>query len=371
MKKKSKGKGAIITLILLIIICLICGTVGFLESKKDKTDNRENKNENFQVTYRYYLDGEELEEPLKQEFTQVENPEFEGALTEIPNYKFDRYSCTKDVTGEWDEENWEFKPVLTANSTCRLYFVKTIHEVTFKANNGKLPSGNPEEKITAELDKEAKINIKPNDGYKFEKVECSNGVVAEFDDTTNDLTINNVKKDSICTVSFKISDFVVDVKANNGTVATESKSVNYGDNATFNVTPAENYKYDNITCTNGQKAIYNEGNKQVVVNGITSSTTCTINFKSQKYNVSLIVENGTPEVSNKEVAEGGTATFTGIKPNEGFVLSGATLTCSPKNSSTVTEFQTGIAKIANVTTDLQCKITLKKDETTNSGNTTN
>lgn len=364
MKKKTKGKGVIVTLILLIMICVSCGTVGFLESKNINKDKNNNKNENYQITYRYYLDGEELEEPLEQVFTEVPNPEFEGSTTEIPNYKFERYSCTKDVTGEWDEEEWTFKPELTDNSTCRLYFIKTIHEVTFKANNGKLPSGELEEKITAELEKESKINIKPNDGYKFDKVECNNGTTAEYDEITNDLTVSNVKKDSICTISFKISDFVVDVKANNGTVTTESKSVNYGDNATFYVTPSENYKFDTVTCTNGQKAIYNEANQQVIINGITNNTTCTVNFKPKKFTVSLTVENGNVETSQKEVAEGGTATFTNIKPNAGYLLSGATLNCTPKNSSTVTSFQQGVATIANVTADLQCKITLKRDETT-------
>lgn len=41
-------------------------------SKKDPKD--------FKVTYKYYLDGEEVNEMVKQDTIQVENPEFEGVM---------------------------------------------------------------------------------------------------------------------------------------------------------------------------------------------------------------------------------------------------------------------------------------------------
>ncbi len=364
MKKKNKGKGVIITLVLLIIICLACGTLGLLESKKDDKNNKNNETKDFQVTYRYYLDGEELDEPLEQDYITIDNPNFEGAQNEKPMYSFERYSCTKDVTGEWDEEEWTFKPILTANSTCRLYFLKNTHEVTFKANNGGLPSGQPEEKITAELDKESTINIKPNDGYKFDKIECSNGVETKYDETTNDITISNVKKDSLCTVSFKISDYVVEIKANNGQLENPTtKNVNYGDNAEFVVKPAENYVIDGTpSCTNGQKATYNTANNKVTISGITNDTTCTVNFKAQKHRVTLNIENGTADKTTQEVADGKTVTFR-ITPNEGYKFTNAKHKCEPTAKD---ELEGTINKytVYNITSDLLCTITLTKDEAT-------
>ena len=90
MKKKPKNKGIVITLILLIIICLICGTLGLLESKKTVTPNKPSKEKDFKVTYRYYLDGEEVDEMIEQEFTELNNPDFEGTVEEIPNYAFEK-----------------------------------------------------------------------------------------------------------------------------------------------------------------------------------------------------------------------------------------------------------------------------------------
>lgn len=363
MKKKPKGKGIVITLILLIIICLICGTLGFLESKKTVT-NKPSKNKDYKVTYRYYLDGEEVDEMIEQDFTEVANPDFEGATEKIPNYAFEKYTCTNNVLGEFDEEKWEFKPDLTANSTCRLYFIKTMHKVTFKANNGKLPSGNPEEEITVALEKDSKINIIGNDGYKFDKIECTNGVVATYDENTKDITVSNVKKDSTCTVSFKISDFTAEVTASNGSVTEPKKSSNYGGTVEFDVTPSENYKFGDLKCTNNQKGNYNEATGKLTITGLTNDTVCQIEFRPIRYQVTLTVKNGTILTTSENpqsIAEGRTASF-GISPNEGYALTGAEASCTNPNGAKI-EVSAGIVSIYNVTSDLTCTVSLKPKAT--------
>lgn len=360
MKKKPKGKGIVITLILLIIICLLCGTLGLLESKKSVTTNKPNTNKDYKVTYRYYLDGEEVDEMIEQEFTEVTNPDFEGATEQTPNYAFEKYTCTNNVLGEFDEEKWEFKSDLTANSTCRLYFIKTFHTVTFKANNGKLPSGQNEEELIVALDKERKLNIIGNEGYKYDKVECTNGVTTTYDENTKDLTVSNVKKDSTCTVSFKISDFTAEVTASNGSVTEPKKSSNYGGTVEFDVTPSENYKFSEVKCTNGQKANYNEASGKLTITGLTNDTTCTIEFRPIRYQVTLIVKNGTILTNSENpqsVAEGRTASF-GISPNEGYGLTGAEASCTNPNGAKI-EASAGIVSVYNVTSDLTCTVTLK------------
>lgn len=360
MKKKPKSKGIIITLILLIIICLICGTLGLLESKKTITSNKPSKEKDFKVTYRYYLDGEEVDEMIEQEFTELNNPDFEGAVEEIPNYAFEKYTCTNDVIGEFDEEKWEFTPNLTANSTCRLYFIKTMHKVTFKASNGKLPSGNPEEEIIVALEKEGKINIIGNDGYKYDRVDCTNGVLANYDENTKDLTVSNVKKDSTCTVSFKISDFTAEVTASNGSVTEPKKSSNYGGTVEFDVTPSENYKFGDLKCTNGQNGNYNEATGKLTITGLTNDTVCTIEFKPIRYQVTLVVKNGTilsTSQNPQSVAEGRTASF-GISANDGYALTGAEASCVNPNGAKI-EASGGIVSVYNVTSDLTCTVTLK------------
>lgn len=358
MKKKNKT-GVLITLITLIVICLFCGIIGFLESKKDTTNKKPNTNKDYKVAYKYYIDGEEVKEMVENDFTEIENKDFEGQIDKIPNYKFEKYACTNNVIGEWDEENWKFNPDLTANTTCRLYFIKTLHTVTIKANNGKLPNNESEEKVIVQINDEEKINILPNDGFKYEKVECNNDVIANYDETTKDLTISNISKDAICTISYQISDYVVEVNTSNGTVSESKKNTNYGGTVTFDVTPSENYKFDRVSCTNNQNNA-NYSNGKLTITGITDDTICTIEFKPIKYEVSLEVINGnllSSSPSTQSVAEGRTVSF-GITPNEGYQITGADASCDNLNGAKL-EISSGTLFVYNVTSNMQCKITLK------------
>ena len=361
MKKKSNG--IVIVLSVLMVVCLACGMLGlYADIKPAKKEPEKNEGKDFKVAYRYYVDGVEVNKMVEQEYTEENGTEFEGAITKKPVYSFEKYTCTNNVTGEWDEENWEFKPKLTANATCRLYFLRNSHEVTIKVNNGKLPETLPDGKIKAELNTEAKVNVLPNDGYQYEKVECTNEVTAEYDVNTKDLKITNVKKDSMCTVSFKINDYTVEAKAANGTVTGEAKTARYGDNVVFDVTPAENYKYESVTCTNNQNASYVNG--KLTVQGITSDTVCTVQFKPIKYSVTLTIEGGTlinGYTSPQSVSEGQKATF-GVSSLPGYEQTGAELTCG---DDTRAEFQAGVVYVYDVRKDLNCTLKFNKSTSTN------
>ena len=363
MKKRRNSKGIVITLIVLIIICLACGTIGFLQSGKSEDTKKPEKNKDYKVTYKYYLDGEEVEEMVEQEFIDNENEEFEGNSETTPTYKFEKYACTNNVTGEFDEEEWEFKPDLTNNTTCRLYFIKTMHTVTLKTSNGKLPSGNDEENVEVEIEKDKIINIIPNDGYKFDRVDCNNEVIAEYDENTKDLKLSNVKKDSICTISFKITDYTVEVNVSNGTVSENRKNANYGGTLTFDVTPAENYRFNNndkINCTNNQKATYKDG--KLTVTGITNDTVCSIEFKPIKHQVSLTVINGSIKTGSSNplsVSDGKNALFE-IIANTGFVFTNANIDCKDTKGNLIkAELSSGALSVYNITDNVECKVTLK------------
>jgi len=361
MKKKNK-KGLIITLVGLIIICLICGTLGYLESTKTDKPKKEDNNKKYEVTYKYYIDNKEVEELPEKEKLDIDNPNFEGTQTETLKYVYERFTCTNDVEGTWDEEKWEFKPKLTANTTCRLYFLQSVHKLKITAENGELPNKQKEQEYDVLLDEEKVVVIKPNEGYKYNsdvKVTCTNDAKAEYDETTNDLTITNVTKDTTCTIPFKISDYTVEVEANFGTITGErSKSVNHGGNVEFEITEAENYIYDTYTCTNNQKASFVNG--KLTVREITDNTKCTVTFKPKKLSVTLTVENGKLETgysSPLEISEGQTATFI-VKSNEGYSLTGMTVECD--GNTVGTHEGNGLIKIYDVKTNAICKATLKK-----------
>lgn len=361
MKKKSK-KGLIITLVTLIIICLGCGTIGYIESTNTDKPKKENNKKDFKVTYVYHVDNEIVEELPEKEEIKVANPDFEGAEDDALLYTYEKATCTNNVEGTWDEEKWEFTPDLTANTTCHLYFLKSLHKLTVKASNGELPNKEKEQEFDALLNGETTVIVKPNEGYKYDseiKVSCTNEAKAEYDETTNDLKITNVTKDTTCTIPFKISDYIVEVDANFGTITGErSKEVNHGGTVEFEITEAENYIYDTYSCTNNQTASFVNG--KLTVRDVTSSTKCTVTFKPKKLSVTLNVENGKLESgysSPVEISEGQTATFI-VKSNEGYSLTGMTVEC---DGNTVGSHEgNGLIKIYDVKTNAICKVTLKK-----------
>lgn len=362
MKKKTNRKVLLIVLITLIIICISCGTIGLLESKKDPEKKKPSEKEEYKAAYKYFVDGEEVMEMPELETTTEPNPDFEGAETTLPKYKFERYTCTNEVTGEFDEEKWEFNPNLTNNTTCRLYFLKTTHEVTIKVSNGKLPKNEPEETISVELEKEGTINVIPNNGYKFEGVTCTNDAIGDYNSETKDLKISNVTKDTTCSITFTISDFTAEISVQNGNVTENRKSANYGGNLTFEVTPSENYIYDTIECSNGQNASY--GNGKVTILGLTNNTICTVIFKPLKYKVTLELTNGKVLTTNPlEISEGKTATFD-IKANENYGYSNAVIDCT-NDSGTKADVTKELFIVYNVTKDMTCKVKLKELATNN------
>ncbi len=370
MKKKPKSnKGIMVVLVLLIIACVACGTIGYLESTKPKDtnegENKETDPKDFKVTYRYYLDGEEIDDIVEKETLTLNNSEeFEGDTEEIYVYNFDRYSCTNNVTGTWNEEDWEFTPELTANSTCRLYFIKSEHTVTFKANNGILPSGQVEEKLETIINKDKTINVKPAEGYKFESISCTNNdIKTEYNEETNDVTVSNVTKDgAICTVEFGLKDYKVEVTAQFGSVVEpKDQTVKYGANVEFEVSPSENYAFETVTCTNDQHGTYVNG--RLTISGVSNDTVCTVIFRPVKYTVTLNVTGGkisSGYSSPQSVSEGQKATFV-VEPDEGYSMTGVVPECG---ENVKTEFQSGILNVYDVTNNITCNLNLKKTETT-------
>ncbi len=75
--------------------------------------------------------------------------------------------------------------------------------------------------------------------------------------------------------------------------------------------------------------------------------------------VTLNVENGTPETCTIEVLENNDATFE-VAPNEGYTTKGAKLTCDNEYSTTINEETTSIT-IPNITSGTSCTLTMKKD----------
>lgn len=360
MKKKSNT--IIYILLALMIVNLVCGTIGLMASKTEKTPEETNEKEEekeYTVSYKYYLDGTEVKEEIKKEEVETASEEFEGVTEKKNMYSFKEYKCTNNVEGTWDEEKWEFTPELTANTTCRLYFVKNFHNVTITAINGSIDNNLKEKVKTVELDETAVVKVTPTSGYKFTNVECTNNAKGEFKEDSNELTLSEVTKDSLCTITFGIKAYKAQVKLSNGNLEGEdTKSANYGENITFNITPSENYSDPTVSCTNGQNAGYSNG--VLTVSAISNDTVCTIQFKLAKFNVNLKVNNGFVVGASTQQTASGKVVF-GIDKNESYQYTGAETSCDV--ASTKIDLTSSIVTITNVTSDVNCEVTLKAEET--------
>lgn len=360
MKKKSNA--IIYVLLACITLCLVFGTVGLMTSKmnkqEEKQDEKEEKKE-YTVAYKYYLDGTEVKEEIKKEEVEVASEEFEGVTEKKNLYSFKEYKCTNNVEGTWDEEKWEFTPNLNANTTCRLYFVKNFHNVTITAINGTLDNNAKEKVKTVELDKTGAVKVIPTSGYKFTNVECTNNAKGEFKEDSNELILSEVTKDSLCTITFGIKSYKASVKISNGSVEGEdNKSANYGENITFSINPSEGYSNPTVACDNGQSGSIS-GNT-LTINGISNDTVCTVQYKLAKFNVTLKVNNGSVVGAETQQTASGKVVF-GIDKNDGYQYTGADLKCDV--ASTKIDLTSSIVTITSVTSDVNCEVTLKAEDT--------
>lgn len=361
--KKNKT-GTLYLLLFLIIITLAGGIIGLIANlnMKPSNPNDTNKDGKFKVTYKYYVDNTETSNIVKQEKIKIANEEFEGVIDEKEMYTFEKYECSNEVKGSWNNEKWEFTPDLTADSTCKLYFLKNFHEVQITTSNALLPNNTNTQKVLVERNNTKTLNLLPTEGYKFGEAKCTEGANASYDVTTKDLVIGNVNKDTKCDVSFAINGFTVEVETSNAEIKETKKTANYGDTVTFEITPKENYAFESVTCTNEQKAEFN-GNT-LTIKGLTNDSKCTVNFKFTiiKYTVSLTVENGTLLESSKspQTTNNNMEVSFAISKNDGYLFTGAVLDCGADKVES--ELTSNVLKIKNINKNLTCKYILKEDK---------
>lgn len=344
----------------LSIICLIFGIIGFLENQKKPSVKPEIK---YQVTYKYYLNNVEVAQ-------MPTNPKMisdEGSSTASTKevdveklYAFNTATCTNNVTYTWDEETWTFTPSNTADSTCSLYFVTTYNTFKLEVKNAKI-KGESEAKIKRGED--AVVKITPDEGYVFEKAECTNNEVAEWNNDAKELIVRSITLETSCKANFVIGKFTVETQVNLGTGTTKVE-YEYGKKIELKVTPAEGYRNPDITCTNDQKATWN--NDTLIIDKLTNSTLCTITFKKLQtkvdYTVSLdLGELGLGTIlfgtNPSKVPVGGSVSWN-IRVNEGYIIENAT--CSTGTSHIDKSGDDYIVTLKNVDKDGGCSLIYKQ-----------
>ena len=182
-----KNKGLLIIFIILFLLSSASAGIGYYEHTKSKPEkpNTGNTTE-AKITYKYYLEDEEVQEM----------PGAEKILDELGNetdkykYKFSLVRCVDTtVSGQFNVEEWKFVPIVEKDTTCNLFFVNSTYEVTLTVTNGKADDNNPK---YIEREKDGEFKIIPSEGYKFSEVQCSDEKSATWNEQNNSLPSNAI-----------------------------------------------------------------------------------------------------------------------------------------------------------------------------------
>lgn len=129
------------------------------------------------------------------------------ALVPNPGFMFGSISCTNGAKGTFAKTSNTLKVSnVTTNATCTVNFVpRNDIRVSVRGNNGTY---SPTYK-TISYGGSASFTIKPNNGFEYENVSCTN---ASYSVSGNTLNVSNVTNDSTCTVTYKARYYSVVVK---------------------------------------------------------------------------------------------------------------------------------------------------------------
>lgn len=196
-----------------------------------------------------------------------EPAEFEVALSESVSIK--EITCTNDQEAVYANDKVTLES-LTDDTTCTIVTEDAKYNVEAKAINGKV-TGYQQEVVYGE---NVIYTVSPTNGYSLDNVVCTNDQTGTW--SNGKLTVSKVTNNTVCTVSFKASQYTVTVKATNGSPATQTKTIASKGTISFTVTPTTGTNATKISCTNGQSGKYS--NNSFVVTNVTANTTCTVTF---------------------------------------------------------------------------------------------
>lgn len=264
---------------LIIIMCIICiifiilGIIGLILINNEETNKIKpiEKPQQNGIVYKYFLENEEVDQmPQNKTITKED-----GTTTTEELYIYKKYSCTNNLNGEFNKEEWKFIPEKETKDTCSIYFVKAKYNVKLNLTNAMEDETNSN---TINREENAIFKIIPNDGYIFKDVSCTNNKEATWNDKNNTLTLDVVMQDTECNVNFEKKQLKINLIVKNGS-GSITETVYYGDNKTIIATPNTGYNNGSVTCTNNQLVTFD--NNIVSLEKLTDNTTCTLTYKKQ------------------------------------------------------------------------------------------
>ena len=286
-----KNKIIMIVLFVLFTICITCGIYGLILNLRYKSENPNKPNipgkTQNNITYKYFLENEEISEIPKNEITSTKSDDIENNN----DFIFKKYTCSDGISGMFDNQKWDF--VIENNNdnkkgTCELYFVKSKYNVTFTLKNAVEDEMNLK---VIERETNGVFKFIPNDGYIYKSTTCTNNKEPIWNEKDNSLTINAITSDTNCEVEFERKQLKINVIVKNGSGNT-TETVFFGDSKTIITAPKDGYQNAKVTCTNKQIATFE--NNTIIVDKLTNDTTCTVTYQAiPKVNFKISISNPT------------------------------------------------------------------------------
>ncbi|MBQ7105299.1 MAG: InlB B-repeat-containing protein [Bacilli bacterium] len=187
----------------------------------------------------------------------------------------------------------------TGTNTINLYaqWSPNSYQVKYNANGGV---GTMDNSIyTYDTASHLKSNTYKKDGYIFAGWSTSgNGVVVYLDNQNikNLTTGTNVVNLYAVWQKKTNNDITVTLNVEKGSSSPKTRVVVKGQNTTFILNPNIGYGNGKVTCTNNQKGVLN-GNT-LIINNVTSNTTCTVKYSVNTYNIKYNSNGGIGTMDN-------------------------------------------------------------------------
>lgn len=348
-----KNKVPIYIVTVLLLTSLSASIIGLVQSnKKQLTSSIASIKPKVTIKYEYYLEDQLQEEMPKKEFVI----DTEGNETDKVKYEFIRYTCTNNLTGVFDKENWEFKAdKANVDTLCQLYFANTTYRANVTVTNGVAEK----DEILVEREGTANFVITPTEGYTYKSVTCSNNKETSWDESTKTLKIDVIMEDVACKVSFEIKELKVELSVTNGEGATSEKK-KYGENVQLIVQPHDGFNNPEVKCTNGQVGLFQDN--KFIIEKLTDNTSCSVSFKKIQPKTYKLIINSIPETvtitsgSKEQTIEEGKDAKISVKSNENEDLK---ISCVDSIVPTILEIPDGTITYSflSVNKDITCDIT--------------
>ncbi|MBQ9103664.1 MAG: metallophosphoesterase [Clostridia bacterium] len=247
---------------------------------------------------------------------------------------------------------------VTSETTIEIACEMPSYTVTVNVQNGSVNGLNSLQIVHGQ---NSSFNITPTIGYEFSYAEVNgvrNDAIFSAGSSYDVVTINGVTQETTINVYYVIKTFQVSISVTGATVTgNATATVNYGESATFTVTPTAGYELYSLT-VNGADNLSAYDSGSVTITNITSTTAIVVVFTDPyvaptEYTVTLQATgatiNGNATIS---VIEGNSAIFT-VTPNTNYILTSLTV----NGVDSLSAYNNGIITVENITADTEIVIT--------------